>query len=151
MILTTNNSCTQITVQSDSFALTNISNELIVTINDSQEITVAPLASATSYTITPIALGLEELPSGVYSIKLTSIKNDTTVSTDLGCATLLCAYMCDVDRLNLYTSKDNIEKIIAFEGLLNFQNCATCGCDLANILHNAYLNNQSSNAGYRLN
>lgn len=147
MILTPNASCTQIVVQSDAFSLTNTSNELVVTINNSQEITVTPTASATSYTITAGALSLEELPSGVYSIKLTSVRNDTTVKTDLGCTTLLCAYMCDEDRLNLYTSTDNIEKILAFEGLVNFQSCVSCSCDLANILHDAYLNNQSTNAG----
>lgn len=147
MIITPNEDCTEILIQSSSFHANNVSNVLSITINagdETQELTIN--ANSTSYTLVPSDLGVTNFSAGVYEILLSSTLASTNLETDLGCTVLLCDYNCDEDRLALYADVTNIDKILAYEGLLNFNGCSTCNCTLANTLHAAYTNTPTINA-----
>jgi hypothetical protein len=147
MILTKNNDCTEILIQSDLFHNNNVSNILTINVNggiETEEITLG--ASILSYTLTPADLSKTEFLPGVYEITLTSVLASTTIQVDLGCTALLCDYACDQDTLNLYADSTNLDKILAYEGLKNFADCTSCSCSLANTLHDAFLNSTTTNA-----
>lgn len=146
MILTLNGDCSQITLQSSSLNGSNISNTLTVSINEGTPINITIGSAITTFNFTASSIAETELKSGTYEFLLTSTLADTTVETDLGCTVLLCEYECDTDTLALYKDSNNIDKILALEGLKNFNGCTTCGCTLANTLFAAFTNTTTTDA-----
>ena len=149
MTITVNSACTSILVDSATFNAFNISNTIILVVNGGTEIELTPAANATSYTITPATLDLEEFVEGVYDIRLSAVLLDSSVSEDTGCTAVICSLKCDDTTLALYSDSSNIVKILALEGLQAATNCVTCSCDLMTTFYNIINNNEStSTCGY---
>lgn len=147
MTLTVSSTCTNIVVDSDLFNITNISNSIAVKINGGTAITLTPSASASSYTITPELLNLTTLTEGVYDITLSVVLVDNSVATEQGCAPVICDLLCKNSTLSWYTNTNNMEKVLALEGLKVAANCETCGCSLMLGLYNTLTNDTTTTCG----
>ena len=146
MILTKSADCTSVLINSSNFNTNNRSNTLSVSVKGGTPKVLTLGASITNYVFNAASLGLTELVDGPYEFILSSVLLDFSKSSDLGCTVLLCSYECASDVLELYKNADNLEKVLAFEGLKNVTECETCGCDLANNLFNIFTNEPTTNA-----
>lgn len=129
-------SCESITVGSTNFHTDNLENTLTVTINGTAHDVDIPTTTTTTFVLDADALDLESLPNGVYGLKLVTTQSDSSTKTESICRVLLCGEECEV--LDLYTDQANLDKILAYNGLLVVNNCVSCSCDVATMLYNTY-------------
>lgn len=145
MILTKSADCTSVLISSSNFNANNRANTLSVSVKGGAPTVLTLGASITNYVFNAASLGLTALIPGAYEFALSSVLLDFSKANDLGCAVLLCTFECDTDVLDLYKNIDNIDKVLAFEGLKNVAECETCGCDLANDLFDIFTNEPTTN------
>lgn len=147
MTLTVSPTCTSIVVDSDLFNITNVSNSIAVKINGATAITLTPSASANTYTITPELLDLTAFTEGVYDITLTSVLVDNAVSSEQACAPILCDLYCQDTTLGWYLGTDNLDKVLALEGIKAAADCETCGCSIMLALYNSLTDGTTNSCG----
>ena len=133
MTVTTSEDCTTITINSDQFSATNISNTLTL-LHAGTTYTVEVDADNTSEVVVDAeTLELEELPEGPYLVTLITIDEDSNKTTEQVCVTPICSLHCDM--VDYYEDTLNIERILAYEALKLSQDCVTCSCTVAQKLY----------------
>ena len=134
--------CETITITSTNFHTDNLENTLTVTINGTAyDVDIATTTTST-YVLDADALDLDTLPVGVYSLKLVTTQSDSSTKTEPLCRVLLCGEECTA--LDLYSDVKNIDKILAYNGLLVVNDCVSCSCDVATMLYNTYTDTEDA-------
>lgn len=147
MTTTVNSQCSSIEINSELFAPANISNTLYVSVNGASETTITITANASSFTLEPSDLDVEQFAQGVYQLRLVSVAFNSVSTEEISCTSLLCDLLCDVDTLAWYSSKDTFDKALALEGLKNASNCSECNCTIMQTLYNFIIDDNNTSCG----
>ena len=147
MIATVNNDCTAIAINTDYWGALNQSNTLTVTINDDAEYVVEiDPTNIVEYPLLPAALGLDEFPMGVYSLKLDIVQENADEVRESLCKTVLCDSHCII--IPLYKDPTtNLNRIMAYEALKAGEECVTCSCTVLQELYDIAFPESSNDCG----
>lgn len=136
MTLTVDISCSTIAITSTLFNPANISNNLYISVNGAEEVSISIPANASTFTLEPSDLDVEEFATGVYQLRLVSVAFDSVSYEETTCTALLCSLLCDIDTLSWYGDATKFDKALALEGLKNASNCTACNCSIMQTLYN---------------
>lgn len=122
-----NNYCSILTIDTLNWNTENQNISLEITVDDSDTYFLAiDTDNEDPYEITAEDLDIEELPAGIYFLKLMITQSNGNSITETVCLPVLCKLQCELNPL--YVDIKNFNKIIAFEALKASTGCFDCSC-----------------------
>jgi hypothetical protein len=132
MTTTITENCASIIIESEYLVSTNQSVTLNVTINCDKEYLVNIDSENEEITVSNLTLGLEDilLSDGVYYLLLTIIDEEGTTIQQSRCVFVNCdtCAMLETAKQAAKGDCDSMIAIMAYQALLNSQDCTSCAC-----------------------
>lgn len=132
---------TSLLIQSDYQDALNQSVTLSVTLNCTTtytDISIPP--GDTDYTLLPetLATGSTEFTDGVYTIKITTVQENSDIVVENKCILIDPSLECDMMDIltDLTGDTENIVKALSYHALSYIPNCDTCSCSKWCLLYN---------------